>query len=603
MEFIKKNIKLILFALLIVVIFVLNQKFGWSDYLSNTDNLRFLSGMIKDHFLTAALIYIGLTVVACVVLALPGVTFAILAALLFGPWWGTLLCLIATTLGAIIAFIVGRFFLKDSIKPMVEKNALLKRILFDEADKSDIVLLAITRLVPLFPYNIQNFAYGITDISLAHYSLYTFLFMIPGVALYTIGTAGFTSGGRRWLYFGIAAVLLVFVLFLGWYMRRKYLDDGSKAISEDVILRNEVTEGPDDIIKEYVKDPAYRAALGLPQDVTEVYRKLAQGEYNVNYLFEHPVTGLKLILRVNMGSQMHLDRQIDYEAHALKLLEDSGRTPKVFYADGSLRCGDHGILVMEYLPGDHPRYTDSAEMDGVMACMADIHSVQVPGSEVIYGEPDGEHGVPRDTVKLIAPADPAIAILDECEAMVRTYMDSDLGDDDVKMRLRRLLDRGHEIASASPEVADEAGSEGYRCTINTELNSTNFLIDGGFVRLVDWEKPLYGDPAQDLGHLLAPTTTFWKTDDILSSEETERLMDVYIRAVGGRFDTAGIKERTRRLINITCLRGLTWCAMAWVQYKDPDKAIANESTRRKLEEYLSDSFLSDIENRFGICDQ
>ena len=223
MEWIRKNSKLIIFGLLIVLIFLLNQKFGWSDYLSNSENLQFLSAMINDNFALAALIYIGLTVIACVVLALPGVTFAILAAVLFGPWWGTLFCLIATTLGAIIAFVVGRFFLRDSIKPMVEKSALLKRLLFDEADKSDIVLLAITRLVPIFPYNIQNFAYGITDISLLHYSLYTFLFMIPGVALYTIGTAGFTSESNRWLYFGISAVLLVMVLLLGWVIRKHYL--------------------------------------------------------------------------------------------------------------------------------------------------------------------------------------------------------------------------------------------------------------------------------------------------------------------------------------------------------------------------------------------
>ncbi|MBR4091343.1 MAG: TVP38/TMEM64 family protein [Mogibacterium sp.] len=223
MDKIRKNYKLIVFGLLIVFVFLLNQKFGWSDYLSNTDNLKFLSEMIDEHFVLAALIYTGLTVIACVVLALPGVTFAILAAIIFGPWWGTLFCLIATTLGAIIAFIVGRFFLKDSIKPMVEKNALLKKLLFDEVDKSDIVLLAITRLVPLFPYNIQNFAYGITDISLLHYSLYTFVFMIPGVALYTIGTAGFTSAENRWLYFGIAAVLLVIVMLLGWLLRKKHL--------------------------------------------------------------------------------------------------------------------------------------------------------------------------------------------------------------------------------------------------------------------------------------------------------------------------------------------------------------------------------------------
>jgi uncharacterized membrane protein YdjX (TVP38/TMEM64 family) len=228
MDKIRKNYKLIVFGLLIVFVFLLNQKFGWSDYLSNTDNLKFLSEMIDEHFVLAALIYTGLTVIACVVLALPGVTFAILAAIIFGPWWGTLFCLIATTLGAIIAFIVGRFFLKDSIKPMVEKNALLKKLLFDEADKSDIVLLAITRLVPLFPYNIQNFAYGITDISLLHYSLYTFVFMIPGVALYTIGTAGFTSEENRWLYFGIAVVLLVIVMLLGWLIRKKHLAEYDK---------------------------------------------------------------------------------------------------------------------------------------------------------------------------------------------------------------------------------------------------------------------------------------------------------------------------------------------------------------------------------------
>ena len=223
MEKLKKHSKLLIFILIIVVILVLNHRYGWSEYLSDSDNLRFLSDMINDHFLTAALIYIGITVVACVLLALPGVTFAILAGVIFGPWWGTLFCLIATTLGAIVAFIAGRFFLKDSIKPMVAKSPLLKRILFDDAGRSDIVLLAITRLVPLFPYNIQNFAYGITDISLAHYSLYTLLFMTPGVALYTIGTAGFTSAENRWLYFGIAAVLLVLVMFMGWFIRKKYL--------------------------------------------------------------------------------------------------------------------------------------------------------------------------------------------------------------------------------------------------------------------------------------------------------------------------------------------------------------------------------------------
>ena len=61
----------------------------------------------------------------------------------------------------------------------------------------------------------------------------------------------------------------------------------------------------------------------------------------------------------------------------------------------------------------------------------------------------------------------------------------------------------------------------------------------------------------------------------------------------------GLKERTKVFMEITCLRGITWCAMAWVQYQQPDKLIINESTYRKLEDYLSDGFLEKIEIVFG----
>lgn len=348
------------------------------------------------------------------------------------------------------------------------------------------------------------------------------------------------------------------------------------------------------MISEYIRNSKYRNALCMPAEVSETYSMLAQGEYNVNYLFAHPITGRKLILRVNTGSQMHLERQIEYEAHALDLLKGCGRTPEVLYVDGSKSFIPYGVMVMEFLPGRYPSYESRGDMNGVMRCMADVHSTPIPPEEVVCGEPFGEDAVPGDTVRLIAPGSSTGAILDECESMLSVYMDSPLGDAATKTRLRRLLDRGHVIAGQ--------GSSGHavtRCCINTELNSTNFLVDDdGYVRLVDWEKPLYGDPAQDIAHLLAPTTTFWKTDTILSSAETERLTGEYIEAVDGRFSTCGIRERIYQLITITCLRGLTWCAMAWVQYQDPDKLIANESTRKKLDDYLSDSFLTDIENRF-----
>ena len=68
------------------------------------------------------------------------------------------------------------------------------------------------------------------------------------------------------------------------------------------------------------------------------------------------------------------------------------------------------------------------------------------------------------------------------------------------------------------------------------------------------------------------------------------LLDTYIEKVNGRFDTTGLKDRTYIYIPVTCLRGITWCAMAWVQYQQPDKEIFNQSTFDKLEAYLSDEF-------------
>ncbi len=328
-------------------------------------------------------------------------------------------------------------------------------------------------------------------------------------------------------------------------------------------------------LEEYVKLPKYRMALGLPKEQTENYELLAQGEYNINYSFVHPISGQKLLLRVNCGSQMHLENQIQYEYDALKLLEASGRTPKVYYVDGSLMELSHGVLVMEYLPGVALDYRK--DLMCAAECLADIHSVPV-----------------EFPASLIKPENPLRAILEECEEMVKTYMESHLGEDRIKKLIRTMLDKAWNIVNETIE------KDSFRCCINTELNSSNFLIDrnGKNHYLIDWEKPLYGTPAQDLGHFLAPTTTFWKTDVILEPEDMEQFTDYYIKCVNGRFPTKGLKEQVHIYAKITCLRGITWCAMAWVEYQNPDKMIRNEDTFRKLGQYINEEFLCMIDKKW-----
>lgn len=221
----RKNKKIWIFAGIILAVFILNTRFGWSSYLSNTDNLVFLKQMVEENQVMAAAIYILLTIAGCVFLALPGITFAILAGLLFGPVLGTIYCSAATTVGAVLAFVAGRFFLKDSIAPMVAKNKILKKWLFDSSGRNELFILMITRLVPVFPYNLQNFAYGITDIKFRTYTIGSLIFMLPGTAMYTVGTAGLADRENRVLYIGIAAALAVVVIGMGIFLKKRYIQE------------------------------------------------------------------------------------------------------------------------------------------------------------------------------------------------------------------------------------------------------------------------------------------------------------------------------------------------------------------------------------------
>lgn len=223
----KKSFKISVFIIIIIAVCIIDKHFGCSSYLCNMDNLKFLTQLVDENLFLALSIYTIITIVGCVVLALPGITFAVLAGMMLGPVYGIFACLFATTLGAAIAFLVGRFFLKDSIKPMLEKNKLLKKLLFSEDGKSDIVILMITRMVPIFPYNLQNFAYGITNIGFFEYTLYTFIFMFPGVSFFTIGAAGLTAGDDKWKYFAIAGILAIIVTTMGVFIKKKYLPENA----------------------------------------------------------------------------------------------------------------------------------------------------------------------------------------------------------------------------------------------------------------------------------------------------------------------------------------------------------------------------------------
>ena len=311
---------------------------------------------------------------------------------------------------------------------------------------------------------------------------------------------------------------------------------------------------------DFLKSDAFLAPLNIPSGTDLTFSVLGQGEYNLNYTFIHPVTSEQLVLRINTGSQMHLSDQISYEYGALQALVPSDRTPKPLYC-----WPEQKMLVMEYLPGRPLDYETDLEIAAEI--LADIHSTPIPP----------ECG-------LLRPSYPALAIYEECLRMVQHYFDWDAADPRVSELLHLLVD---EIGKLPLKEETDAPL----CMVNTELNSGNFLIDGKNSHLVDWEKPLISEPAQDLGHFLAPTTTFWKTDVILSPRQVKDFADAYVAAIGNRMDCSSLSGRLPLFFTVTCLRGVTWCAMAYREYCQPGREIRNEDTFRKLQAYLEPAFL------------
>lgn len=155
------------------------------------------------------------------VLSLPGALLTLAGGALFGPVWGTFYSLTGATIGATAAFVITRYAASDWVKRRAGGWLLS---LMDGVEKEGWRFVAFVRLVPLLPFNLLNYALGLTRIRLAHYVLASYVFMLPGALAYTyLGYAGreALAGADALLEKGLAALaLLAAVAFLPRFVRR-----------------------------------------------------------------------------------------------------------------------------------------------------------------------------------------------------------------------------------------------------------------------------------------------------------------------------------------------------------------------------------------------
>lgn len=167
-----------------------------------------LEAWVTSAGVAGPLLFMGLYALATVFF-LPGSVLTLAGGALFGPVWGTLWSLTGAALGAALAFLVARHLGAE----WVERRAGPRLIrLSDRVAAEGWRFVAFVRLVPLFPFNLLNYALGLTRIRFPAYLLASWVFMLPGALAYTwLGYAGreAVAGSQGLIQKGLLALALL----------------------------------------------------------------------------------------------------------------------------------------------------------------------------------------------------------------------------------------------------------------------------------------------------------------------------------------------------------------------------------------------------------
>lgn len=215
MKFVK-----ILLAVLAVAAILFGAK--ESGILAIITDVNSLQEWINSFGTMGVVIFLVAYVFACVFL-LPGSAFTIAAGIIFGPVKGGILALVGATIGATAAFIIARFLLRDLIVSKFGNNPIFKKI-DDGVAQNGSSFLILTRLVPVFPFNLQNYAYGLTGIGLGTYVLVSFLTMAPGAFIFAYMAGDIATNGVSAMLlvkFAVAGLVLFGVSLIPKYIAKK----------------------------------------------------------------------------------------------------------------------------------------------------------------------------------------------------------------------------------------------------------------------------------------------------------------------------------------------------------------------------------------------
>lgn len=196
-------------AILLVAAIVAIHVTGLGRYLEQ-DQLR---SLIAGYGVLAPAVYLLIYTLAPALL-LPALPITLAGGVLFGPLWGVVYTITGSTAGACVAFLVSRYLARDWVEARLAGSRWKK--LDSEVEKHGWKVVAFTRLIPLFPFNLLNYAFGLTKIRFIEYAVATFFCMLPACIAFIVFSSSLLDllHGRisARLLLGIALIVLVSLL-------------------------------------------------------------------------------------------------------------------------------------------------------------------------------------------------------------------------------------------------------------------------------------------------------------------------------------------------------------------------------------------------------
>lgn len=194
----------LLLIVAVIVIFVLAVRFNLGARLGD------LQTWIRGLGSLGPIVFIVIYILATV-LSIPGSVITIAAGVLFGSVLGVIVVSIASTIGASLAFLVARYFARGAVDQwLAESNKFQK--LDNLTEKHGAIIVAITRLVPIFPFVLLNYGFGLTKVRFWTYVFWSWVCMLPGTILYVVGTDTIATALREGRIPWVLAIALVIII-------------------------------------------------------------------------------------------------------------------------------------------------------------------------------------------------------------------------------------------------------------------------------------------------------------------------------------------------------------------------------------------------------